>query len=39
MYSKIYVDNVSKAFYTENNIGKPQTVGMLLQDAMPDDPV
>lgn len=34
---KIYVDNVSKAFYTRNNVGKPQTVGMLLQDAMPED--
>lgn len=33
----IYVDNVSKAFYTQNNVGKPQTVGMLLQNAMPEN--
>ena len=28
---KIYIDNISKAFYTENNKGKRQTIGLLLQ--------
>lgn len=32
---KTYVDNISKEFYTKNNIGKPQTAGILLQEAMP----
>lgn len=29
---KIYVDNISKMFYTENNIGKRQSIGTLLQN-------
>jgi len=33
----VYVDNVSKAFYTPNNVGKSQPIGILLQDARPED--
>ena len=31
----IYVDNISKSFYTLNNKGKPQPVGILLQNMKP----
>jgi len=33
----IYVDNISKSFYTQNNRGKPQPVGILLQNTKPTD--
>jgi oxygen-independent coproporphyrinogen-3 oxidase len=33
----IYVDNISKSFYTENNKGRPQPVGILLQEKKPQD--
>lgn len=33
----VYVDNISKKFYTINNKGKPQPVGILLQNMKPAD--
>jgi len=33
----VYVDNISKKFYTINNKGKPQPVGILLQNMKPTD--
>lgn len=33
----VYVDNISKSFYTPNNRGKPQPVGILLQNMKPTD--
>jgi oxygen-independent coproporphyrinogen-3 oxidase len=33
----VYVDNISKSFYTPNNKGKLQPVGILLQNMKPTD--